>query len=326
MNKNSINKPIFIIGAQRSGTTLLRLLLNASDEIAIPEEGTFFMPLLRKDINKKLSKSEINNFFSYLDGNTQFELWDVDIDTVKAKILKNELYVSDLMHILYGIYAEKERKEKWGDKTPSFFRMVKQLSSLFPEAVFIHLVRDGRDLYLSWKKMDPTKGNPSVTAAEWYYKTKRARSDLKKYADGRYFEIKYEDLVGSTKASLKMICEFCDLHYSEGMLEFWLKSNNYIGNHHSNLIFSEVTTTSVQKWENVSENEMENIKYFDMDSLFERGCHNSRPKRDNVFVGDYLIGCIKVGRLCLEHLGRNSDVCTPPPGLLRVIESFNLEN
>ena len=71
--------PLFLIGAQRSGTTLLRLLLNAHSQIAIPEEGSFLMPLLkRKYLKKKIAGAPLKRLVSYLMLNDQFRLWGYD--------------------------------------------------------------------------------------------------------------------------------------------------------------------------------------------------------------------------------------------------------
>ena len=77
-----IKSPFFIIGAQRSGTTLLRLMLNTHSQVAIPEEGTFWMPLLRehkRPENLYISKQSLSNYVTYIQKNAQFHLWNLPI-------------------------------------------------------------------------------------------------------------------------------------------------------------------------------------------------------------------------------------------------------
>ncbi len=260
-------EPIFIIGAQRSGTTLLRLLFNAGDDIALPEEGTFLMPLLRKckRMDAVLQGKDIEIFLNYLEGNSQFKLWGVSLENLRSELFDaGEIPIRNLIDLLYREYALQEGKVRWGDKTPSFFRMVPVLAMLFPSARFVHIIRDGRDLFLSWKKMDPTKGNPAVIAYEWIYKINKARSDLEKFAAGRYVEIRYEDLVLYPVSTLRNICQFSGVEYSQNMFSYWTDSAKYIGNHHSDLIFSGVSDKSVGKWKKLCGRDEVLVRYFEI--------------------------------------------------------------
>ena len=135
--------------------------------------------------------------------------------------------------------------------------MIRVLSRLFPDARFIHAVRDGRDIYLSWRKMDPTKSNICVTALEWAYKVKKAQKELKTLDSTRVVEIRYEDFVENSEKELKKICGFLGLKYESNMLNYWQTSEQFIGSHHSSLIFKPVSGSSVKKWQKeLSENEI----------------------------------------------------------------------
>ena len=260
-NQISPYKPVFIIGAQRSGTTLLRLMMNAHSEIAIPEEGTFWMPLLRKfkgRLKEKINKHDLEKYFKYIQSNTQFNLWGIEPDKVFDNIRKKGICsLPELMAALYEYYAATAKKKYWGDKTPSFFRMIQVLSRLFPDARFIHMIRDGRDIYLSWRKMDSTKSNICVTALEWVYKVRKAHKELKQLDSKRVMEIRYEDFVENSEKELKKICGFIGLQYESNMLNYWQTSEQFIGNHHSSLIFKPVSSSSVNKWQKeLTENEI----------------------------------------------------------------------
>ena len=245
--------PFFIIGAQRSGTTLLRLLLNAHPEVAIPEEGTFWMPLLRKrqrDISRRLCGWELKRCIEYIERNRQFQLWGIEPGEVSGRILKkDQTTLSELMHALYGVYARKYHKRLWGDKTPSFFRMISVLRGLFPEARFIHIIRDGRDVYLSVRQNDPSKGNIAVTALEWSYKVSKAKKELSFVDQNHVLELKYEDLTNETADELKKICSFLQLDYEPNMLNFWRTSRDFLGSSHSQLISKPITRISVNRWQ-----------------------------------------------------------------------------
>lgn len=244
--------PFFIIGCQRSGTTLLRLILNAHSNIAIPEEGTFWMPLLRRyknDPYKNIPNKDLKNILNYIVKNNQFKLWCIDPSPLIEKILNlRNCSLKNLMEMFYVYYASTQNKGIWGDKTPSFFRMIPVLHKLFPEARFIHIVRDGRDLYLSWKKMHSLMKFISLSAIEWKYKVNEIRKNLSKIPFEKSMELKYEDLVREPQNVLKKICDFLRIDYEDKILNFWEKSHKYIGKHHSELIFRPISSKSVGKY------------------------------------------------------------------------------
>lgn len=246
--------PFFIIGCQRSGTTLLRLMLNGHSKIAIPEEGGFWKPLLNRfkgNPEKKIKGSELKNYLKYIENNTQFQMWKLDPKETINKIREQSICtLGELMSAFYHDYAIIYKKNIWGDKTPSFFRMVAVLDELFPLTKFIHLVRDGRDIYLSWQKMKVQKRNVSVAALEWSQKIKRAKKGLSQIKPERYIEIRYEDLVSEPENTLNRICTFLQVEYEPTMLNFWRTSDQFIGSHHSDLIFKPVSLNSVEKWKN----------------------------------------------------------------------------
>jgi len=250
-----INKkipPFFILGSQRSGTTLLRLMLNAHSKIAIPEEGGFWMPLLkdyREGSTKIIKKAKLLRYIDYIKNNPQFSLWNFEVNSLFETLqTKEELALKELMLLTYEAFSKTHGKQCWGDKTPSFFRMVPVLKKIFPNAKFIHLIRDGRDIYLSLKRIDKSKRNISVQALEWVYKIKKARKDLSILKPSQVLELRYEDLVTSPTQILKKTCDFLQVRYEKEMLEYWKSSDKYIGIHHSELIFQPVSSKSVSKW------------------------------------------------------------------------------
>ena len=243
------NNPIFIVGVQRSGTTLLRLMLNAHSKVAIPEEARFLTPFLKPGAtNKVYAGSELKNVIQYLKNNGQFALWNYDSAEFFNELEGIEkISVRDLVDLMYTSYSSKQGKSIWGDKS-LFFGSVSALHELFPDARFIHIVRDGRDVFDSWRKMDKSKDNPAVIALDWVYKERAIRNSFRTIPKNKQFTVRYEDLISQPKNLVKSICIFLDIPYEAAMLEFYKTSQKYIGEHHSNLIFNKIDSNNTQKW------------------------------------------------------------------------------
>lgn len=245
MNKN----PIFIVGVQRSGTTLLRLILNAHSEIAIPEEARFLSPILVKDSVDKIYKgNELQNVIQYFRNNGQFALWNFNsTDFFNELESTEEISVKDLITLMYTNYCTKEGKQIWGDKS-LFFGSIDILQKLFPDARFIHIVRDGRDIFDSWRKMDATKSNPAVMALDWAYKETKINNAFTHISKKNQLTLKYEDLLKNPQEVVTLVCDFLDITYEDTLLEFYKSSEQYIGKHHSKLIFNKIDSQNTLKW------------------------------------------------------------------------------
>ena len=86
-----MNPNFFVVGAQRSGTTLLRLILNAHSKIIIPEESGFLMPLLnKKKLKKTIKDKDLEMIINYLESNNQLKLWKFDFSDFKTRLLKRK--------------------------------------------------------------------------------------------------------------------------------------------------------------------------------------------------------------------------------------------
>ena len=246
------DKPIFIVGVQRSGTTLLRLILNAHSEIAIPEEARFLTPILKKgSFSKIYSGNELRNVIKYLKNNSQFALWNFDANAFYAELdRRDSISVRDLISLMFSAYSQNEGKSTWGDKS-LFFGSINTLYDLFPDARFIHIVRDGRDVFASWRKMDPSKKNPAVMAIDWVFKENSISAAFNNLPSANQLTIRYEDLLEQPQKMVAIVCEFLEIEYEDEMLDFYKSSQRYIGEHHSELIFNKIDSRNTKKWKTV---------------------------------------------------------------------------
>ena len=219
-NDHSELSPVFIIGNPRSGTTLLRLTLNSHPSICIPPESHFFFWLEQKYGGWNM-KDGLNNYINDLFASTKFETW---------KIGKNELvnYINqrepenyaELNACIYLLYAQNNDKPNsvWGDKNKLWKEKLPKVQFYYPEARFIHIHRDGRDVACSYKELSKrnmtSKYAPKLPsdikeiAIKW--KTNiRYLIDFSKTIDpSKIITVSYEELVKKQDAIGKELCQF----------------------------------------------------------------------------------------------------------------------
>ena len=157
------------------------------------------------------------------------------------------IHASQLIEHIYSSYAKSENKASWGDKS-LFFDKIQILREYFPSARFIHIVRDGRDVFDSWRKMDPTRDNPAVAAVDWSAKIRLVESSFSLLPPDKHLTIRYEDLLSDSEGVTRLVCEFLGIEFEDNMLQFHRSSDKYIGAHHSELIFRSIDSNNREKW------------------------------------------------------------------------------
>ena len=221
--------PFFIVGVGRSGTTLIRLMINNHPNIAIPYESHFITKYYEK-LNSYGDLSDKNNLRKIVSDILAEEIltkWDHTfkleniVDGVKESTIKG------VFDSLYKDYAKSKGKIRWGDKSDYLDRMY-LINKIFPEAQFIHIVRDGRDVASSVMKLS-WGPNDIIAAAEWwnsYVNLARCMGAI--IGDDRYMEVRYEDLVQDSENELKRICSFLGEEFSAEMLNYHKSSKSSI--------------------------------------------------------------------------------------------------
>ncbi|MFN8524463.1 MAG: sulfotransferase [Chloroflexota bacterium] len=207
-----------ITGVARSGTTLLRLMLDAHPEVAIPAETHFFETLVpRLDRGERPGRDEL--FHTLTDWVTWPDL-DVPADEYRAALDALEVYsVGAGLRTFYQLYARRRGKRRGGDKSPMNGRYLVRIQELLPEARFIHIIRDGRDVMVSLRPMWYSPGHePSTIARYWRDEILRTRAAAAHLRD--YLEIRYEDLLTDARGLLAGLCDFLDMPMAATMLAY----------------------------------------------------------------------------------------------------------
>jgi hypothetical protein len=213
----------FIVGVGRSGTTLLRLMLDAHPELAIPPE-THFVPDVIGLCKAKAGPARIAAEI------VASRHWG-DLGLERAKLEERLGALGDapgpehVLRAFYALYAEKQHKPRWGDKTPAYLRRMSMISGALPEARFIHLIRDGRDVVLSRRRRGMGATLELERAAErWRDRVIAARRQGGHLGGRRYLELRYEDLVADPEHHLRTICGFIQLGFDPVMLDYHERS------------------------------------------------------------------------------------------------------
>lgn len=227
LSKTKNRSPLFIVGHQRSGTTMLRLMIDSHPDIAIPFETDFILPYYFKyksfgslddDVNVRKLLSEImgNPFIK------RGELSSMKVDDLLNNL--DDRSYAGVVDCIYRTWASSRNKRRWGDKNPNA-PQVHLLNDIFPDAMFLHIIRDGRDVAVSKMNLRTSWRARSVIACahSWCWNISFVRS-ISPILGKRYKEIRYENLIESPELTLKEVCSWLDEPYSDAMLNYHLTS------------------------------------------------------------------------------------------------------
>jgi hypothetical protein len=209
----------FIVGVGRSGTTMLRLMLDAHPELTIPPE-THFVPDLIDAIADGATPEQAVQVM------TAVRQWG-DLHTEPDEVLErwrrlDSFEAGPALRAFYEIFPERQGKSRYGEKTPAYVKNMLKIESVLPEARFIHVIRDGRDVALSrWKRTlgDKDPAPASRVAETWARRIRRAQRHGRKL--DHYMELRYEDLVTDTEPNLRRICEYLELEWDPAILRYY---------------------------------------------------------------------------------------------------------
>ncbi|MEY2403147.1 MAG: hypothetical protein QOD38_698, partial [Acidimicrobiaceae bacterium] len=145
--------------------------------------------------------------------------WSLDPEVIRAALVTDPAPdYADAVRRVFAAYAEAHGKPRYGDKTPRYVLSLPLLATLFPEARFVHIIRDGRDVAPSLMKAHWGPATITRAALNWQQQVEQGRTDGRALGPSRYLEIRYEELVADPQPIVEELCNFLDLPFAPEML------------------------------------------------------------------------------------------------------------
>lgn len=212
----------FFVGCGRSGTTLFRAIFDSHPNLAIPGESHFIVHLAPNRGRYESSAGfDTEAFLADLLPHPRFRLWGLAEQEVRTALGEDTpSTLADAIRAVFALYAGDQGKGRYGDKTPGYVSHLPRLAGLFPEARFVHILRDGRDVALSY--LDVSFGPETVERAALHWKrvVERGREAGALLGPDRYVEARYEDLLADPEGTVRSLCGFIDLEFHPGMFRY----------------------------------------------------------------------------------------------------------
>ena len=204
----------FVVGCGRSGSTLLRAMLGSHPDLVVPPEAPFVVELAQR---LGPGAPDVDELVAFLSGHERFALWGLDPGELRRH-LGTPATLADAVRSTYRCAADAAGAGRYADKTPGNVLHLPLLADLFPEAVFVHLVRDGRDVAPSFVELGWSR-SIGEAALHWRLRVLRGRRTGARLGPDRYLEVRYEDLVEDPEAVLRGIAAAIGLDFHPAMLD-----------------------------------------------------------------------------------------------------------
>ncbi len=252
-----MESPIFIVGTGRSGTSMLRLILNAHSHIAVPPELTYFNRYQDLGIEKwdhpDITEAQYRTFVGdFLERRIRGRVLDeASTRELEEKILEDG--VRDLRQpfmMALEAYARQHGKKRWGEKSPPHLLYADVMHAMFPDARFILVVRDPRAGVRSMNNVPFFPDDVVFNALHRRHYEKDGYSLLERSVPaGQRMVVRYEDLVASPQSEVATICDFLEEPFEPEMLDFHREAQKHLPPVvYTKQLSQPISTSSLDKW------------------------------------------------------------------------------
>jgi hypothetical protein len=242
--------PFFIVACDRSGTTMLRLILDRSPDVAIPTESMILVDFAAKARDPLATDAEFDRLAAAVWRHPKVREWALPGPPPARAGRTGAAAYRAALEAPFQAYAALHGKPRWADKTPYYVGAIDVIKRVFPEARIVNVVRDGRDVALSLLRVPFGPSNVWAAARQW-----RAAVDAGDAAAARYGEdvltVRYEDLVADPEPVVQRVCAFCEIAYRPEMLAIEESAGGRLAAGQEGWfseLFAGIGTRSVGKW------------------------------------------------------------------------------
>jgi hypothetical protein len=206
-------------------------MLATGGQIAIPPETQRVHTAVRKFVSlQHLGWADLSRvIIALFESHRLFHMWEINLYPAYQAVVdlpKSERCLARVIDQVFKCYAAQQFPDasSWGDQSPIHTFFLPWIVPVFPQARYLHLVRDGRDAIASLIERGKfIEGGISLEEAtyRWMTSIDRSRVVQKRLGPSQFLEVRYEDLVSEPTKTLEQICAFVDLEYKACMLHYW---------------------------------------------------------------------------------------------------------
>ena len=215
------NGPVFVVGCPRSGTSLLYSMLESAGGFAVYRAETRIFDLLGPHFGNLLDPKHLPHALAVWEKSDQCSVAGLDFAPVRRRILEECRNTGDFLRIFMESVASQQGAPRWAENTPGHLLFMREIKRTIPNALFVHIVRDGRDVAVSLDKqgwIPPFRWDRSrsILVAGLYWKwLVTTGMKIGRTLGADYMEVHYEDLLSRPQETLDRIGAFVghDLDY-----------------------------------------------------------------------------------------------------------------
>ena len=272
-------RPLLIVGASRSGTTLLRLLLNSHPRIAVPHEFKYFDQFARfarpGKWKQQLDESTFTGIVDQFLSDREHVFDEVGLDNVRRQIMdQSDRSLAAPYTVAARAWMTHYGKSRWGEKTPYHIHYADVLIEMFPQARFLYMLRDPRAAVNSMNSVEYFSEDTVLNALNW---NRSATVGYKTLSDAvpsdQLMVLRYEDLAADAPAVLTKVCDFIGEDFEPGMLQFYRDSKRFMAPEiKTENVTKAVTDTSIERWrKDLDEGDIRSIELVCRETMLRYG-------------------------------------------------------
>jgi hypothetical protein len=244
-------RPFFILGCGRSGTSLLSRMLHAHPKLAVPFESHLYNRIYTRippsaDLANSRTRERLVAEILRTEFVRQWSPMPSAEETLSA-VSRHDFH--GIVEALLGTWTVRQGKARWGEKTPHHTLLWRTVWEGFPGLQAIHLVRDGRDVALSFRSAPFGPKHVYPVAHHWVRYLEAAEEARRVLGESAFLQVRYEDLLAQPDKELRRVCAFLGEPFDASMLNFYRDETAYPTDRRNlDSLRKPVLSQNIEKW------------------------------------------------------------------------------